>query len=76
MIAAGQDFLRTKQGVTNTYQRGDLNVLDYRRIQPLPRHPRLFRPSGRLRRSDRRAVAAVIEHVEIAALVGVGHPPA
>jgi pullulanase len=32
MIAAGQDFLRTKQGVNNTYQRGDLNALDYRRL--------------------------------------------
>lgn len=32
MIAAGQDFLRTKQGVHNTYLRGDLNALDYRRL--------------------------------------------
>ena len=32
MIAAGQDFLRSKHGVTNTYQRGDLNALDYRRL--------------------------------------------
>ncbi len=32
MISAGQDFLRSKQGVNNTYQRGDLNQLDYRRI--------------------------------------------
>lgn len=31
MIAAGQDFLRSKHGVTNTYLRGDLNALDYRR---------------------------------------------
>jgi pullulanase len=31
MIAAGQDFLRSKHGVRNTYQRGDLNALDYRR---------------------------------------------
>ena len=31
MIAAGQDFLRSKQGVNNTYQRGDLNALDYDR---------------------------------------------
>ncbi len=29
MVAAGQDFLRSKQGVSNTYQRGDLNALDY-----------------------------------------------
>jgi pullulanase/glycogen debranching enzyme len=32
MLAAGQDFLRSKQGVNNTYQRGDLNALDYRRL--------------------------------------------
>lgn len=32
MIAAGQDFLRSKQGVNNTYQRGDLNALDYRQL--------------------------------------------
>ena len=31
MIAAGQDFLRSKRGVTNTYLRGDLNALDFRR---------------------------------------------
>jgi pullulanase/glycogen debranching enzyme len=29
MVAAGQDFLRSKQGVNNTYLRGDLNALDY-----------------------------------------------
>jgi len=33
MIAEGQDFLRSKRGVNNTYQRGDLNALDYRRLQ-------------------------------------------
>ena len=32
MIAAGQDFLRSKRGVNNTYQRGGLNALDYRRL--------------------------------------------
>lgn len=32
MISAGQDFLRSKRGVSNTYQRGDLNALDYRRL--------------------------------------------
>ena len=29
MLAAGQDFIRSKEGVSNTYQRGDLNALDY-----------------------------------------------
>ena len=32
MISAGQDFLRSKHGVSNTYLRGDLNALDYRRL--------------------------------------------
>ncbi len=32
MLAAGQDFLRSKRGMGNTYQRGDLNALDYRRM--------------------------------------------
>ncbi len=33
MISAGQDFLRSKHGVNNTYLRGDLNALDYRRME-------------------------------------------
>ena len=33
MVSAGQDFLRSKHGVNNTYQRGDLNALDYRRME-------------------------------------------
>lgn len=33
MLAEGQDFLHSKRGVANTYQRGDLNALDYRRLQ-------------------------------------------
>ncbi len=32
MISAGQDFLRSKGGVRNTYQRGDINGLDYTRL--------------------------------------------
>jgi pullulanase len=32
MLSAGQDFLRSKRGVNNTYQRGDLNALDYQRL--------------------------------------------
>jgi pullulanase/glycogen debranching enzyme len=32
MIASGQDFLRSKGGMGNTYQRGDLNALDYKRM--------------------------------------------
>jgi len=36
MLAQGQDFLRSKGGVNNTYQRGDLNVLDYHRVYRYP----------------------------------------
>ncbi len=32
MISEGQDFLRSKHGVRNTYQRGDINALDYNRL--------------------------------------------
>ena len=32
MLAEGQDFLWSKRGETNTYQRGDLNALDYQRL--------------------------------------------
>ena len=32
MIAEGQDFLRSKGGLGNTYLRGDVNALDYRRM--------------------------------------------
>jgi pullulanase/glycogen debranching enzyme len=33
MLAEGQDFLRSKHGVNNTYQRGDLNALDYHLLE-------------------------------------------
>ncbi len=32
MIASGQDFLKSKKGIQNTYQRGDLNALDYKKL--------------------------------------------
>lgn len=31
MLAEGQDFMRSKHGISNTYQRGDVNALDYNR---------------------------------------------
>jgi pullulanase/glycogen debranching enzyme len=31
MLAEGQDFMRSKLGISNTYQRGDVNALDYNR---------------------------------------------
>jgi len=33
LLAQGQDFLHSKQGVNNTYLRGDLNALDYARLE-------------------------------------------
>jgi pullulanase/glycogen debranching enzyme len=33
MLAAGQDFLRSKAGLNNTYLRGDVNALDYARLE-------------------------------------------
>jgi pullulanase/glycogen debranching enzyme len=33
LIAQGQDFMHSKQGVNNTYLRGDLNALDYGRLE-------------------------------------------
>ncbi len=36
LLAEGQDFLRSKYGVNNTYLRGDLNALDYRRVARFP----------------------------------------
>ncbi len=58
MLAAGQDFLRSKHGVNNTYQRGDLNALDYQRLLYYTNSHRYFRnwirfrqgPWGRLLR--------------------------
>jgi pullulanase/glycogen debranching enzyme len=32
MLHSGQDFMRSKHGVHNTYLRGDLNALDYNRL--------------------------------------------
>ena len=43
MIAAGQDFLRSKHGVSNTYQRGDLNAMDYSRLRKYPGTHAYFR---------------------------------
>ena len=31
MLAEGQDFMRSKQGLANTYKRGDVNALNYER---------------------------------------------
>ena len=53
MLSAGQDFLRSKYGVNNTYQRGDLNALDYRRIARFPATHAYFAAWIAFRRSPR-----------------------
>jgi pullulanase len=52
MISAGQDFLRSKGGVNNTYQRGDLNALDYRRLFRFPGTHAYFADWIAFRRSE------------------------
>jgi pullulanase len=52
MISAGQDFLRSKHGVNNTYLRGDLNALDYRRIYRFPASHAYFADWIAFRRSE------------------------
>ena len=53
LVAEGQDFLRSKYGVTNTYQRGDLNALDYHRLVRFPATHAYFADWIAFRRSDR-----------------------
>ncbi len=52
MLAAGQDLLRSKCGVANTYQRGDLNALDYNKRYVYSGTHQYFRDWIRFRRSD------------------------
>jgi pullulanase/glycogen debranching enzyme len=53
LIASGQDMLRSKFGVNNTYQRGDLNALDYRRLARFPGTHKYFADWIAFRRSAR-----------------------
>jgi pullulanase len=53
LLSAGQDFLRSKHGVNNTYQRGDLNALDYRRQARFPGAHKYFVDWIAFRRSPR-----------------------
>jgi len=53
LLAEGQDFLRSKHGVNNTYLRGDLNALDYRRITRYPATHAYFADWIAFRRSER-----------------------
>jgi pullulanase/glycogen debranching enzyme len=52
MLCEGQDFLKSKHGVNNTYQRGDLNALDYTRIARFPATHAYFADWIAFRRSD------------------------
>lgn len=52
MLAQGQDFLRSKLGISNTYQRGDVNALDYNRRYVFSGTHGYFRDWIQFRRSD------------------------
>ena len=56
MMAEGQDSLRSKLGVNNTYLRGDLNALDYRRLRRFPATHTYFADWIAFRRSARGAL--------------------
>lgn len=62
MIAAGQDFLRSKYGVNNTYLRGDLNALDYQRLEQFRETHEYFAAWIRFRRSERGRYFRLGEH--------------
>jgi len=53
LMASGQDFLRSKWGVNNTYQRGDINALDYERQREYSGTHDYFRSWIKFRLSDR-----------------------
>ena len=59
MIAAGQDFLRSKHGISNTYQRGDINALDYNKRYVYSGTHGYFRDWIRFRTSDAGALLRV-----------------
>ena len=52
MLAEGQDFMRSKEGISNTYQRGDVNALDYNRRHVYSGTHGYFCDWIRFRRSD------------------------
>ena len=52
-LASGQDFLRSKNGMNNTYKRGDMNALDYRRLRRYPGTHEYFAAWIAFRRSER-----------------------
>lgn len=52
MLSSGQDFIRSKQGIHNTYQMGEVNALDYRRIYRFPSTHTYFADWIAFRRSE------------------------
>jgi pullulanase/glycogen debranching enzyme len=56
MLSAGQDFLRTKCGVHNSYRSGDINALDYHRLLAFSGSHEYFRRWIRFRLSERGAL--------------------
>jgi pullulanase/glycogen debranching enzyme len=53
MLAAGQDLLRSKQGIHNTYRAGDINAIDYQRLLGFSGSHEYFRRWIRFRLSER-----------------------
>lgn len=51
MLAAGQDFLRSKHGIHNSYRSADANALDYHRLLEYPATHEYFRRWIAFRRS-------------------------
>ena len=52
MLSAGQDHLRSKHGIHNTFHRGDLNAIDYQRAASFPGTSAYFRQWIKFRLSD------------------------
>lgn len=62
MILSGIDFLKSKYGVNNTYQRGDLNAMDYRRATFFPNTVQYVRSWIRLRLSGEGSLLRLAEN--------------
>lgn len=64
MIHAGMDFMASKQGERNTYQRGDLNALDYRRILDYSSVSTYFREWIAFRQSEKGSILRQFSRVD------------
>jgi len=53
MLAAGQDFLRSKNGIHNSYRSGEVNAIDYHRLLAFSGSHEYFRQWIRFRLSER-----------------------